>query len=321
MKESTTSPTPSRPGSDRPGAYLWTRWSTLLLAGPRSTSCSRTSWPTTRESPWKLVGWFAVLRAAAGVRDRARHSPAWRVYATPAVPLAIFVLVVLQLPSRPAQNAAVEYEQEADWVGLQTAREPRAAPRLFHRLAREACRSQTRRMGGRAAPEPSADPRAHRDGQCVAARGQCKAARGSGRPSAPDSLSTAQRNPRRVPDGSRIAPAVVTEPDYPLRFDVDTREALELEVLPPWLFAIPQFIIVYLFRSSSRDGLHRLLRHPVHEGLAGGGICRPDRALNREHVAYASSDARRVPALQCEPAIHVTPYRPTATALALADLR
>jgi hypothetical protein len=44
-------------------------------------------------------------------------------------------------------------------------------------------------------------------------------------------------------------PAVVTETDYPLRFDVEYPEKLShWKVLLKWLFAIPQFIVVYLLQ-------------------------------------------------------------------------
>src|SRR4051794_32402629 len=44
-------------------------------------------------------------------------------------------------------------------------------------------------------------------------------------------------------------PAVVTETDYPVRFDVQYPEKLShWKVLLKWLFAIPQFIVVYLLQ-------------------------------------------------------------------------
>jgi STE24 endopeptidase len=52
-----------------------------------------------------------------------------------AVPLGLFVLVVLQLLALPLQAAISRHiEAEADWVALQTTRDPTAATGLFRRF-------------------------------------------------------------------------------------------------------------------------------------------------------------------------------------------
>jgi STE24 endopeptidase len=58
------------------------------------------------------------------------------MYAARAVPLALLVAVALQMAATPAQNALTRrYEAEADWVALETARDPRAAKELHTELA------------------------------------------------------------------------------------------------------------------------------------------------------------------------------------------
>ena len=60
------------------------------------------------------------------------------MYSPQAVPVAIFVLVLLQLLVTPAQNAVVRHlESEADWVALQTTCQPGVARSSFQRLARK----------------------------------------------------------------------------------------------------------------------------------------------------------------------------------------
>jgi STE24 endopeptidase len=52
-----------------------------------------------------------------------------------AVPLSLFVLVVLGLLALPLENAISRHrEAEADWVALRTTRDPAAATALFRRF-------------------------------------------------------------------------------------------------------------------------------------------------------------------------------------------
>lgn len=54
-----------------------------------------------------------------------------------AVPLALLVLVVLNVAATPLQAAITRHlEQEADWTALQTTRDPQAGQRLFQNFAR-----------------------------------------------------------------------------------------------------------------------------------------------------------------------------------------
>ena len=81
------------------------------------------------------LAWYALfalpgawLIAVATCRRGGMRSPA-------AVPLSLFVLVGLQLASSPLQNAISRHqEEEADWVALQTTRDPGAAKQLFEKF-------------------------------------------------------------------------------------------------------------------------------------------------------------------------------------------
>jgi STE24 endopeptidase len=85
-----------------------------------------------REHLWKSVGWYALfafpgafLIAWATRRRGGMHEPT-------AVPLALLVLVVLQLVALPAQNAITRnFETEADWAALEATEDPQAARELF----------------------------------------------------------------------------------------------------------------------------------------------------------------------------------------------
>ena len=83
----------------------------------------------------KAVGWYALfafpgafLIAAATRRRGGMGDPA-------AVPLSLLLLVVLSLLALPLENAISRHrEAEADWLALQTTREPAAATALFRRF-------------------------------------------------------------------------------------------------------------------------------------------------------------------------------------------
>ena len=80
----------------------------------------------------KAIGWYALfafpgafLIAWASRRRGGLRRPE-------AIPLALLVLVVLNTAATPLQAAITRHiEQEADWMALQTTRDPRAGQRLF----------------------------------------------------------------------------------------------------------------------------------------------------------------------------------------------
>jgi STE24 endopeptidase len=85
------------------------------------------------------LGWYALfaipgtwLIAVATRRRGGMAQPA-------AVPLSLFVLVVLQIASLPLQSGISRHmEQEADWVSLATTRDPASARALFRHFTTEA---------------------------------------------------------------------------------------------------------------------------------------------------------------------------------------
>ena len=83
----------------------------------------------------KLIGWYALFALpgafliALAVRRRGGMKNA------EAVPLALFVLVVLQLLAQPLQAAISRHvEAEPDWMALKTTRDPRSGIALFRHL-------------------------------------------------------------------------------------------------------------------------------------------------------------------------------------------
>jgi STE24 endopeptidase len=85
----------------------------------------------------KRIGWFALLvlpaslAVAVATRRRGLSDPA-------AVPVALFVVVILSLVTAPLQAAASRrYEAEADWAALNATRDPQAMATLHRRFADE----------------------------------------------------------------------------------------------------------------------------------------------------------------------------------------
>lgn len=90
-----------------------------------------------RDHIWKLAGWFALfavpgagLVALATRRRGGMREPE-------AVPLGLFVFVVLQLLAQPLFNEfSRRLEAEADWQALEATRDPEAAVGLFEEFTR-----------------------------------------------------------------------------------------------------------------------------------------------------------------------------------------
>jgi len=88
---------------------------------------------------WKGIAWYALfaipgafLIAWATRRRGGMREPT-------AVPLALLVLVVLQMLALPVDNAFIRnLESEADWVALETTEDPDAGASLWQRFAQEA---------------------------------------------------------------------------------------------------------------------------------------------------------------------------------------
>jgi STE24 endopeptidase len=85
-----------------------------------------------RNHIWKDVGWYALFAfpGAFLIARAVRHRGGMAV--PEAVPLALLVLVVLNLLALPLQNVITRHQEaEADWLALQTTRDPTAARQLF----------------------------------------------------------------------------------------------------------------------------------------------------------------------------------------------
>jgi STE24 endopeptidase len=85
----------------------------------------------------KQIGWFtllvlpAALAVAVATRRRGLADPA-------AVPVALFVVVILSLLTAPLQAATSRrYEVEADWAALEATRDPRGMETLHRRFTDE----------------------------------------------------------------------------------------------------------------------------------------------------------------------------------------
>jgi STE24 endopeptidase len=89
-----------------------------------------------RDHLWKLSAWYALVALPVAwliaIATRRRGG----MFEPRAVPLALLVAVVLQLAVTPVENAiSRRYESEADWVALQTTRDPGPAAELEQELA------------------------------------------------------------------------------------------------------------------------------------------------------------------------------------------
>jgi STE24 endopeptidase len=84
----------------------------------------------------KGVVWFALFLVPAAILIALVTRRKGGMYRPEAVPLALFVLIALQVATTPLQNVVSRHvEGEADWVAFQTTRDPSAATRGFRRLA------------------------------------------------------------------------------------------------------------------------------------------------------------------------------------------
>ncbi len=92
-----------------------------------------------RNHLWKGIGWYALLALPGAflIAWAARRRGGMREPA--AVPLALLVLVVLQVLALPVQNVITRHmEAEADWVSLETTEDPEAMRRLWRGFAEQA---------------------------------------------------------------------------------------------------------------------------------------------------------------------------------------
>jgi STE24 endopeptidase len=88
-----------------------------------------------RSHLWKGIGWYALF-AFPGAYLIARAARRRGGMGMPeAVPLAMFVLVLLSVLAIPLENAITRHqEEEADWRALVAARDPSAQISLFRKF-------------------------------------------------------------------------------------------------------------------------------------------------------------------------------------------
>ena len=93
---------------------------------------------------WKGLAWYALL-AVPGAYLIARFTRRRGTMREPrAVPLALLVFVALNILAQPIDNLiSRHYEAEADWIALQTTREPDAARELFQSFSETALQDPT----------------------------------------------------------------------------------------------------------------------------------------------------------------------------------
>lgn len=97
-----------------------------------------------REHLWKGIAWYALLSLpllAAVARFTRRRGG---IYEPHAVPLALLALVVGGIAVQPLSSAVGrQFEAEADWIALETTRDPAAARGLFEAFTVEALADPT----------------------------------------------------------------------------------------------------------------------------------------------------------------------------------
>ena len=115
----------------------------------------------------KGVGWFALVVVPTAFLIALATRRRGGMFTPEAVPVAVFVLIAIQVATIPLQNlVSRRVEREADWIALETTRDPSAASGAFTELGR-ASLSQPRPPGWAylLLREPSDDHAAHRDDQ------------------------------------------------------------------------------------------------------------------------------------------------------------
>ena len=84
----------------------------------------------------KGLGWLALAAVPIAFLIALATRRRGGMYSPEAVPVAIFVLIAIQVATIPLQNVVSRHvEAEADWIALETTRDPAAATNAFHELA------------------------------------------------------------------------------------------------------------------------------------------------------------------------------------------
>jgi STE24 endopeptidase len=89
-----------------------------------------------REHVLEGFGWLALFIVPAAFVVELATRRGGGIYRPESVPVALLVLVALQVAAIPLQNVLTRHvETEADWIALNTTRDPAAARSAFHKLA------------------------------------------------------------------------------------------------------------------------------------------------------------------------------------------
>jgi STE24 endopeptidase len=113
-------------------------WDTLLERFPRPeirVVMAHEFAHLSRHHLWKLLAWTALLAIPIALVVEATTRRRGGLYEPEAVPLAIFVVVALLFLLSPLQRAfSQRLEAEADWVALETTRDPGSTEASFQRF-------------------------------------------------------------------------------------------------------------------------------------------------------------------------------------------
>jgi STE24 endopeptidase len=89
-----------------------------------------------RSHIWKSIGWYALFAFPGAFLIAVATRRRGGMREAEAVPLSLFVLVVLTFLALPLQNVITRHlESEADWMALETTRDPASARSLFRRFS------------------------------------------------------------------------------------------------------------------------------------------------------------------------------------------
>ena len=242
-----------------------------------------------RDHLWKLSAWFALVAVPMAWIIAMLTRRRGGMYEARAVPLALLIWVVLQVAISPAQNALTRrYEAEADWVALETSRDPRAAAGAVRGAGRdEQGGPEAADMVLRPVRHPPDHHAAHRDGRGLAGSQRKALTAAPGGRVALEPQPSARGNPMAAgPPPAPTAAAPVS--DYPVTFDVEYPEQpLALEDLPE--VAVRDSAVHHRLPARHREqraDRHRLLRGAVHEEVAARTVrlLAADPAVDVQHV-------------------------------------
>jgi STE24 endopeptidase len=89
-----------------------------------------------RDHLWKAIGWYGLFAVPGAFLIAFATRRRGGMARPEAVPLSLLVFVVLSLAASPVENVISRHmETEADWMALETTRDPRSAKLLFEHFS------------------------------------------------------------------------------------------------------------------------------------------------------------------------------------------